>query len=413
MEIYDTMRSDLYKNIVMVFVLCIGVHFNSNAQSYVAIGDMEITLAQQRYGAAVKNKSVTGEQLSIAGEKFTKGIGVHAKSSLKIKMYNGLSFSAKVGVNDSKIDYSLKTIKSIPLTDGKRIFYTVTATKKQFVGVEGENGKVDDGSVIFTLLHNGKEVFNSGVMRKGDTAKDVNIQVKGGVLEMVVEDAGDGLSGDHAVWIDPRIDYFEIAPILVSSDHIGEVPVLAKNIRNRISSKISRLPVMSLPLEQPDFDWLINNSKARAEVYKSTSGKDIIISNGLIARVFRVLPNLATIDYINQMTGESLLRAVSNEGVLTIDGKAYTIGGLSKQPEYAYTLMKWVDQLAATPNSFLIKDFEVKDIADRMKWKRVRWASNREMPTGKELIFTLVKDDIEVKVHYELYDGLPTLGKWI
>ena len=52
-------------------------------------------------------------------------------------MYNGSLFSAKVGVNDSKIDYSLKTIKSIPLTDGKRIFYNITASKKQFVGVEG------------------------------------------------------------------------------------------------------------------------------------------------------------------------------------------------------------------------------------------------------------------------------------
>ena len=407
------MRSDFFKNMVVAFVVCIGLQFNCHAQSYVAIGDMEITLPQQSYAAAVKNKSVTGEQLSIAGTKFTKGIGVHAKSSLKIKMYNGSLFSAKVGVNDSKIDYSLKTIKSIPLTDGKRIFYNITASKKQFVGVEGKNGKVDDGSVIFILLHNGKEVFNSGVMRKGDKAIDVNVPVKGGVLEMVVEDAGDGASGDHAVWIDPRIDYFEMAPVLVPSDHMGEPPILAKDISNRMISKIKRLPEIGLPLKQPDFDWLINNSKAKAEVYKSTNGKDIIISNGLIARVFRLLPNLATIDYINQMTGESLLRAVSNEGVLTIDGKAYTIGGLSKQPEYAYTLMKWVDQLVATPNSFLIEDFEVQNITDRLEWKRVRWASNREMPTGKELIFTLVKDEIVVKVHYVLYDGLPTLSKWI
>lgn len=407
------MWSDFYKNIVVSFMVCIGVQFNSNAQSYVAIGDLEITLAEQSYGAAVRNKSVTGEQLSIAGKKFKKGIGVHSKSSLKIKMYNGSSFSAKVGVNDSKIDYTLKTIKSIPLTDGKRIFYNITSTKKQFIGIEGKNGKVDEGSVIFTIIHDGKEVFNSGVMRKGDKAKDINIQVKGGVLEMVVEDAGDGVSGDHAVWINPRIDYFEIAPVLVQSEYTGEVPVLAKDISDRMTSKINRLPEMSLPLEQPDFDWLIDNSKAKTKVYKSTNAKDIIISNGLIARVFRLLPNLATVDYVNQMTGESLLRAVSNEGVLTIDGKAYTIGGLSKQPEYAYTLMKWVDQLAATPNSFLIEDFEVKDIADRLKWKRVRWASNREMPTGKELIFTLTKDAIVVKVHYVLYDGLPTLGKWI
>ena len=67
------MRSDFFKNMVVAFVVCIGLQFNCHAQSYVAIGDMEITLAQQSYAAAVKNKSVTGEQLSIAGTMFTKG----------------------------------------------------------------------------------------------------------------------------------------------------------------------------------------------------------------------------------------------------------------------------------------------------------------------------------------------------
>ena len=116
---------------------------------------------------------------------------------------------------------------------------------------------------------------------------------------------------------------------------------------------------------------------------------------------------------MNQMTGESILRAVSHEGVVTIDGKTYTIGGLSNQPEYAYTLMKWVDQLVVTPNAFIIDDFQVKPIEDRLAWKRVRWASNDKMPTGKELVFTLKKDKIVIKVHHALYDGLPTLSKWI
>ena len=49
------------------------------------------------------------------------------------------------------------------------------------------------------------------------------------------------------------------------------------------------------------------------------------------------------------MTGESLFRSVSNEGALTIDGKEYQIGGLSKQPEYGYTLMKLVDKLPKMP----------------------------------------------------------------
>ena len=69
-----------------------------------------------------------------------------------------------------------------------------------------------------------------------------------------------------------------------------------------------------MPLAQPTYDWLIENSKAKAKVYKANNGKDIVISNGLIARIFRIQPNLATIDFVNQMTGESILRSVSNEG---------------------------------------------------------------------------------------------------
>ncbi|WP_420401905.1 NPCBM/NEW2 domain-containing protein [Flagellimonas sp.] len=396
---------------ILVFIL-MGVPM-IYAQSHVDVGDLEITLAQQSYSAPVKNKSVAGEPLSIAGEGFDKGIGVHARSSLKIKMYDGSNFSAKVGINDSKIDYSASSIKSIPLTDGKRMFYQVTDTRKQFVGLEGANGNVDEGSAIFKVLHNGKEVFNSGLMRKGDTAKNVDLQVKGGILELIVEDGDDGASGDHAVWINPSIEYFEIAPIIVEAEYIGEAPTMDKALEERLMAKISALPKTETPLAQPKYDWLLDNSQAKANIYRTNTNKDIVLSNGLVTRVFRLSPNLATIDYINQMTGESLLRAVSNEGVLTIDGKPYTIGGLSKQPEYAYTLMTWVDQLAATPNAFLIQNFEIKDIEDRLAWKHVRWASNPNMPKGKELVFTLVKDEIKVKVHYALYDGLPTLSKWI
>ena len=374
---------------------------------------MQISMGLQTYSAPVKNKAVTGEMLSIAGEKFKKGVGVHSQSSLKIKVNDGHQFTAKVGVNDSKIDYGSEQITSIPLTDGKRIYYEITNTQKQFMGVEGHNGGVDNGSVVFVLLHNGKEVYNSGIMRAGDPVKDVDIKLKGGILEMVVEDADDGESGDHAVWVDPQIDYFEVPPIMVAYDYEGERVVQSQEVDLRLKEMISQLPEISVPLSQPDYDWLIDNHKAKAEVYRSGNGNDIIISNGLVARTYRVSPNLATIDYVNQMTGESILRSVSNEGVLVIDGKEFTIGGLSQQPEYAYTLMEWVDDLLVTPNSFMIQGIEVKDISGRMEWKRVRWASNPHMPSGKELIFTLFKDEILVKVHYVLYDGIPTLSKWI
>jgi hypothetical protein len=390
-----------------------GFSFFLNAQSFINLGDLDLSLAQQTYSLPSKNKAVNGAALSVAGKKYKKGIGVHSQSLIKVKLNDSRSFTAQIGVNDGVADLNQKTIKTIPLTDGKRLFYNITSTEKQFLGIEGADGKINAGSVVFKLINNGKEIYNSGLVKKGDAAKKIEVKLKRGILELIVEDGGDGASGDNAVWINPQIEYFEIAPYTVATDVVGEAPQLSKTTNAKLSKKIQALPSIELPLAAPKQDWLIKNDWAKAAVYNSNDGKDIILSNGLIARVFRIQPNLATIDYINQMTGESMLRAVSNEGVLVIDGRKYTIGGLSKQPEYGYTLMKWVDDLIPTPNSFMIEDFEIKELTDRMAWKRVRWAGNKKMPTGKELIFTLKKDNIIAKVHYILYDGIPTMSKWI
>lgn len=387
--------------------------WQTKSQTIVKIENLDISLAQQNYGAPVKNTSVTGEVISVAGVEYKNGIGVHSKSILKLNLNNSRRFTAKVGVNDNKIDYNASTVKSIPLTDGTRMLYNTTESSKQFIGVASTNGKVAAGSVVFKVIAKGKEVFNSGIMRQGDEPKEIDIPLRGGTLEMIVEDGDDSVSGDHAVWIEPKIEYMEIAPVAVEPEYMGDKIVQSEELSSKLSKLVSALPEIELPLAQPNYDWLIDNSKAKAGVYQANGQKEIILTNGLIARVFRVQPNLATVDYQNLMTGESLLRAVSNEGSVTIDGKKYSIGGLSKQPEYAYTLKRWIDDLSITPNSFLVEDFEIKDISDRMPWKRVRWAGNDKMPTGKELIFTLKKDGIEAKVHFEIYDGIPTLSKWI
>ncbi|GLR19987.1 NPCBM/NEW2 domain-containing protein [Portibacter lacus] len=401
------------KSFLFTFLLFFSITNYLLAQDVCHVENLEIALGQQTYSAAVKNKSVTGEVLSVANEHYEKGIGVHSMSHIKIRMNNGYHFKAKVGVNDSKIDYDGPNVKTIPLTDGKRIFYEVTSTFKQFIGVEGDNGGVNQGSVVFKVLHNGKEVFNSGIMRQGDPAMEIDLETNRGLLELITEDAGDGPSGDHGVWLNPIIEYVEIAPAITSLAYTGVKEEQKEEIVSALRNKVNLLPTIDLPLKQPAQDWLIDNSSFKADIYQTGNDKEIIMSNGLISRTFRITPNLATVDFSNVMTGESLLRAVSNEGVLTIDGINYSIGGLEGQPEYGYTLDKWLDDLSVIGNSFILEDFEVKEIRDRMKWKQVRWSSEKNMPTGKELVFTLSKERIEVKVHFVLYDGLPTISKWI
>lgn len=397
---------------ILSFFFLLGTCHTVLSQQAISVGDMDIAKAQQTYSAPVKNQSISGEPLSVAGELFNTGIGVHSYSNIKIVQNQSNRFTALVGVADSRIDYQAKTIETIPLADGKRVFYNISGNKKQFVGIEGSHGTVDRGSVIFRLLQNGKEIYNSGIMHNGDKTQKVDVPLKGGILEMVVEDAGDGESGDHAVWIDPQITYSEIAPYIADAEYVQPVEQPAED-QNKLMKQILTIPAIQFPLNQPGYDWLIDNSQARAGVFRTPDNKGLVLTNGLVARIFRVLPNLATVDYVNQMTGESMLRAVSNEGTLTIDGKTYAIGGLSKQPDYAYTMPNWIDQLSAVPNSFQIRKFEVNELTNRLQWKQVRWAGNKKMPTGKELVFTLVLNGIESRVHFELYDGIPTIGKWI
>lgn len=386
---------------------------NVQAQSWVQLEKLDITNVEQHIGSAVKNKSVTGKPICVAGKTYELGIGVHAHSVLKLELNNSRRFRAQVGISDHSHDLESETISAIPLTDGTRIFYELSASSKRFIGVEDKDGKIDKGSAVFRLVHNGKEIFNSGIVRQGDSPIPIDLPLRKGILEMIVEDAGDGISGDHAVWIEPRIEFMEIAPVTVTPDYQGERIEMGSEVATYLNSRIAGLQPIELPLKQASFDWLIDNSRVKAEVYQAEDGKEIVLTNGLIARVFRVIPNLVTVDYMNLMTGESLLRAVSSEGEVVIDGKKFSIGGLSNQPEYGYTLKKWIDDLQITPNSFLMEDFEVKDLSDRMGWKQVRWAGNSKMPSGKELVFTLSKDGITAKVHFEMYDGIPTLGKWI
>jgi len=401
------------KNIIILLLLVFCSSLSATSQSIVQLEEMAINKAQQDYSAPIKNKAVNGETLSVAGQTYKNGIGVHAPFSLKIKVNDGRRFKAKIGVNDNQVNYKKASIQSVPLTNGQRIFYDITASQKQFVGIDGKSGTVGKGSVVFRLLHNGKEIYNSGVMRQGEAVKEIDIPLKRGVLELLVDDAGDGVSGDHAVWLNPTIDYFEVMPLIVEPEFVGEPLEMEPAVRQLLENRLEQLPIVDLPLKAPENDWLINNETFKAEVYQLNNGKDLVITNGLIARTFRVVPNLATIDFFNQMTGESLLRAVSPEGMVTIDGKAYSIGGLTKQPEYAYTLNQWIDDLKALPNSFQVKDFEVRELTDRLEWKRTRWAGNDKMPTGKDLMFTLENDGIVADVHFELYDGLPTISKWI
>lgn len=163
-------------------------------------------------------------------------------------------------------------------------------------------------------------------------------------------------------------------------------------------------------------DWLVEPVRQAAGIY--VRGKDIVLDNGLVRRTFRLKPNLACTDYSNLSDGQQLLRAVKPEAMVVIDGKEYAVGGLEGQKEKAYLLPEWVDSMHAGKGDFLLSHYQIGELKPFLHWRCGTWAMNRRQATGKQVVFFFVSGGagllgVSVVVHYELYDGLPLIVKWV
>jgi len=165
-----------------------------------------------------------------------------------------------------------------------------------------------------------------------------------------------------------------------------------------------------------DTDWLVDPIQRKAVIYQK--GKDVILENGLLRRVLRITPNVACIDYVNLSNGQQLLRSVKPEAKLILDGKAYNVGGLEGQRENAYLLPSWVDNMTAGKEDFQFVRYSISDLEPFLKWKRRTWAPDTRPATGKTIAFEYASPlpslkGLRVFVHYELYDGIPLIVKWV
>ena len=166
-------------------------------------------------------------------------------------------------------------------------------------------------------------------------------------------------------------------------------------------------------------DWLVRQIKEPVTIEKSRDGREIVLSNGLISRTFRVRPNAATVAYDNLMTGESIIRGVKPEAIVELDGQKYEVGGLHGQLEYAYLQPGIIDTLSSNPDGFQFQAFEFGQIKERLSWNRKRYSAQSVWPpVGKMLMlhFEPPSDKlkgIKLSIHYEMYQGIPLLAKWL
>ena len=167
-----------------------------------------------------------------------------------------------------------------------------------------------------------------------------------------------------------------------------------------------------------DADWLVTPVDEPVTVEERLDGREIILSNGLISRTFRLSPNAATVGYDNLMTGESIIRGIKPEAIVVLDGQKYEVGGLHGQVEYGYLLQKWVDSMSSNPDAFVFRHYEVGKTRERFAWKQKRYSANLPWPPpGAALTLRFEPPrsrltGLTLSINYEMYEGIPLLSKW-
>jgi beta-galactosidase len=182
--------------------------------------DMAVSVTQG-WHETLTDLSVSGRPMSIAGKGYEKGLGTHAPGEMVFKLdRQHKQFAAEVGVDD-------------------------------------EGGPT--GSVVFRVLLDGKMAFDSGLMRFGQAARHIVLDVTGiAELRLVVTDGGDGVQGDHADWANAAVDarpdalLSKLVPRF-STAGFFPVPDSARTVQN-FNPGWRFLKADVVGAEKPDFD---------------------------------------------------------------------------------------------------------------------------------------------------------------
>lgn len=157
-----------------------------------------------------------------------------------------------------------------------------------------------------------------------------------------------------------------------------------------------------------------------------TDPDTLTLSNGLITREFALAPNFGTVEYRSDYSTRSMLRTVTPEAAVTLDGQTYNIGGLSAASgtKHAY-LNRSSLSLQADPNAFKYSKHSQSMPVAPFHWEPGLRASPKNAnwpPKGLHLQVDFTAPptvklpqhkDVQVSLHYELYQGVPILAKWV
>jgi len=167
-------------------------------------------------------------------------------------------------------------------------------------------------------------------------------------------------------------------------------------------------------------DWLIEPSPFIAKITVAQDGRELELANGLVRRVIRLQPGAATVAFDSLSTLASLLRSVRPEAIIKLDGNNFAVGGLTGQPIHNYLGPEWLAQMNADSRAFHMASYKIGRTEPRFAWqKHPEWLS-RDCPwpppgAALTLLFQSPTNCglMTVAIHYEIYDGLPLISKWL
>lgn len=138
------------------------------------VSDLSMTSSTNGWGPVEINMSNgeksagDGNPIRIRGAAYSKGLGVHASSTVRYNIGGSCSvFASDIGVDDEV---------------------------------------ASQGSVTFQVWGDGVKLYDSGLLTGASAVKSISVNVSAKtLLDLIVTDGGDGASNDHADWANARL----------------------------------------------------------------------------------------------------------------------------------------------------------------------------------------------------------------
>ncbi len=157
----------------------------------VPLSSLQIERIEQGWGNPHADLSVDGNPIKIGGTSYSKGIGTHANSIFAVKFSGkGIRFTSAVGIDDEKAGAG--------------------------------------GHAVFSVWANGKKLVESPMMRGGQKAHVIDLDVsKLDVIVLKVDT--DNIDSAHADWADATVSMLDdsVKPEIIATPADKSVPVVA------------------------------------------------------------------------------------------------------------------------------------------------------------------------------------------